>query len=86
MRKEAKLLIGDNLKAELAPFSFKHRDGGEFIQEAPMVYVPNLWMKIKDQMNQNSDKNDGKEKRHSYNHALNITMSTHFQHKPYYLA
>ena len=55
MRKEAKLLIGDNLKAELAPFSFKHRDGGEFIQEAPMVYIPNLWMKIKDQMDQNSD-------------------------------
>ena len=55
MRKEAKLLIGDNLKAQLAPFSFKHRDGGEFIQEAPMVYIPNLWMKIKDQMDQNSD-------------------------------
>ena len=31
MRKEAKLLIGDNLKAELVPFSFKHRDGGEII-------------------------------------------------------
>ena len=29
MRKEAKLLIGDNLKAELVPFSFKHSDGGE---------------------------------------------------------
>ena len=55
MRKEAKLLIDNNLKAELAPFSFKHRDGGEFIQEAPMVYIPNLWMKIKDQMDQNSD-------------------------------
>ena len=52
MRKEAKLLISDNLKAEL---SFKHRDGGEVIQEAPMGYIPNLWMKIKDQLDQNSD-------------------------------
>ena len=34
IRKEAN---GDNVKAELAPFSFKHRDGGEVIQEAPMV-------------------------------------------------
>ena len=56
MRKEAKLLIGDNLKAELVPFSFKHRDGGEIIQEAPMRYIPNLWTKVKDQMDQNSDK------------------------------
>ena len=48
MRKEAKVLISDNLKAELASFSFKHRDGCEFIQEAPTVYIPNLWMKIKD--------------------------------------
>ena len=55
MRKEAKLLIGDNLKAELAPFSFKHRDGGEVIQEAPIAYIPNLWMKIKDQLDQNCD-------------------------------
>ena len=55
MRKEAKLLIGDSLKAELAPFSFKHRDGGEVIQEAPMAYIPNLWMKIKDQLDQNCD-------------------------------
>ena len=55
MRKESKLLIGDNLKAELVPFFFKHRDGGEIIQEAPMAYIPNLWAKIKDQMDQNSD-------------------------------
>ena len=55
MRKEAKLLIGKNLKAELAPFSFKHRDGGEVIQEASMGYIPNLWMKIMDLLDQNSD-------------------------------
>ena len=47
MRKEAKLLIGDNLMAELAPFSFKHRDGGEVIQEALVGYIPKLWMMIR---------------------------------------
>ena len=57
MRKEARELIGDNLKAELAPFSFKHQDGGEIIKEAATAYIPNLWTKISDVLDQSSDEN-----------------------------
>lgn len=56
MRKEAKQLVGDNLRSEMVPFTFKHRDGGEIIKEAAMAYVPNLWLKIEDLLNQSSDK------------------------------
>ena len=44
MRKEARELKGDTLKAELAPFSFKHKDGGEVVKEAAIAYIPNLWI------------------------------------------
>ena len=57
MRKEARELTGDNLKAELAPFSFKHKDGGEVVKEAAIAYIPNLWMKISDLLDQNCDEN-----------------------------
>lgn len=56
MREEAKELVGDNLKAEPVPFSFKHKDGGEIIKEAAMAYIPHLWVKINDLLDQNSDK------------------------------
>ena len=55
MRKEASELVGDNLEAELAPMSFTCKDGGEVIREAPIAYVPRLWEKIKDIVDQNSD-------------------------------
>ena len=56
MRKEASDLVGDNLEAELAdPMSFTHKDGGEVIRNAPLAYVPNLWEKIQDLLEQNSD-------------------------------
>lgn len=35
MRVEARELVGDNLQSEMVPFSFKHKDGGEIIKEAP---------------------------------------------------
>ena len=52
MRKEAKQFTGDNL---MAPFSFKHKDDGEFIKKAPMAYVPNLWDKVETLLDQNCD-------------------------------
>ena len=59
MRKEASELIGDNLGAELTPFSFPHKDGGEVIQNAPNAYVLDLWEKIKAMLDQNSDDDRG---------------------------
>lgn len=55
MRREAAELVGDNLEVELAPMSFPHKDGGEVIKDAPIAYVPNLWNKVKDLLDQNSD-------------------------------
>ena len=52
---EAKELLGENLKAELVPLTFKHRDGGEVIKEAAMAYVPDLCLKISNLLDQNSD-------------------------------
>lgn len=59
MRVEASELVGDNLNAELTPFSFPHKDGGEVIQNAPYAYIPNLWEKIKDLLDQNCDEQRG---------------------------
>ena len=59
MRKVVSELVGDNLEAELAPMSFSHRDGGEVIKEAPITYIPHLWEKIEDLLNQNSNVNRG---------------------------
>ena len=59
MRKEATDLVGDNLEAELAPMSFTHKDGGETIKDAPIAYIPVLWEKVKDLLDQNSDDNRG---------------------------
>ena len=59
MRKVASELVGDNLEAELAPMSFSHKDGGEVIKEAPIAYIPRLWEKIHDLLDQNSDDNRG---------------------------
>lgn len=59
MRVEAAELVGDNLCAELAPFSFSHQDGGHLIKEAPFAFIPDLWRKIKDMLDQNSDDQRG---------------------------
>ena len=69
MREEAKQLIGDNLKAELVPLTFKHRDGGEVIKEAAMAYIPNLWLKISELLDQNSDES----KRYIHNNISRVT-------------
>ena len=54
MRAQAAEIVGDNLSAELVPFSFPHKDGGEFISDAPCAYVPQLWAKIHDLLEQSS--------------------------------
>ena len=47
-RQLAKEVIGDNLQAERAPFSFSKDGGGEEIREVPFVFVPNLIRKVAD--------------------------------------
>ena len=59
MRKVASELIGDNLEAELAPMSFSHTDGGEVIKDVPIAFIPRLWEKIEDLLNQSSDDKRG---------------------------
>lgn len=59
MRTEATELVGDDVHAEMVPFSFKHKDGGEEIKPAAMACLPNLWEKIQDLLDSNSDDNKG---------------------------
>ena len=46
MRQIAKGIIRDNLKAEVAPFSFPLASGGEELRGAVLVYIPNLVDKV----------------------------------------
>ena len=56
MSNEAKELVADNiLCAEMVPFSFSHKDGGEEIKPAAMAYIPDLWDKITDMLERNND-------------------------------
>ena len=59
MRKEASRLVGTNLAAEMVPFAFGHKDGGEVIKVAPFAFVPNLWDKVKQLLDENSDEERG---------------------------
>ena len=53
MRSEATVLIGDNLKAELAPFHFTNKNGREEIKQAPMAYIPHLSNRVEEILNRN---------------------------------
>ena len=44
----AKEAIGDNITAEMVPFTFPADGGGDEIREAPFVYVPNLIARVAD--------------------------------------
>ena len=46
-------IVGDNLKGEIAPFSFTIPSGGEEIKEAPLVYIPHLVDKVVQLLNGN---------------------------------
>lgn len=59
MRKEASRLVGTNLAAEMVPFAFSHKDGGEVIKVVPLAFVPNLWDKMKQLLDQNCDEERG---------------------------
>lgn len=48
----AKEAVGENLAAEMAPFTFS-AGGGEEIREAPFVYVPNLIARVADTLTHN---------------------------------
>ena len=56
----AKELIGDDILAEMVPFSFGHKDKGEEIKTA---YIPNLWEKIEDPPEWKNDNH----KKYNYN-------------------
>jgi hypothetical protein len=45
-RSVARRLLGDNLVAEAALFSFPHPECGEQLKAAPLVYVPNLTLAV----------------------------------------
>ena len=53
MRVEAEKLVGKNLESEMVPFSFPHRDGGQVIKVAPFAFIPSLWDKMQDLLEQN---------------------------------
>ena len=39
-------IVGDNLKGEVAPFTFPLPSGGDEIKGAPLVYIPHLVDKV----------------------------------------
>ena len=47
-RAMARMIVGENLKAEKGAFTFSQDKGGEVIKEAPFVYCPNLIAKVTD--------------------------------------
>ena len=59
MRQEAAYLIGDDIKAEMVPFSFSHKDCRDMVKPAPMAYIPKVWQKVQDLLDQNSDQDKG---------------------------
>ena len=59
MRQEAADFIGDDIKAEMVPFSFSHKDGGDMVKPAPMAYIPKVWQKVQDLLDQNSNHDKG---------------------------
>ena len=52
-RKVANEQVGDNLKAETAPFSFNLTSGGEELRAAAHVFIPNLVQKVVQLLEQN---------------------------------
>ena len=46
MRHISSQIVSDNLKGEIAPFSFPIPSGGEEIKGAPLLYIPQLVDKV----------------------------------------
>ncbi|KAL5481525.1 hypothetical protein EMCRGX_G021706 [Ephydatia muelleri] len=53
MRNICRQIVGDNLKGEMALFSFPHPSGGEELRGAPLVYIPDLVQKVVDLLEEN---------------------------------
>eukprot|EP00731_Ephydatia_muelleri_P000541 Em0001g541a len=53
MRHISSHIVGDNLKGEVAPFTFPHPSGGDEIKGAPLVYIPHLVDKVIHFLNEN---------------------------------
>eukprot|EP00731_Ephydatia_muelleri_P032941 Em0024g485a len=53
MRHASRKAVGDNLKGELAPFSFSLPSGGEEIRGAPLVFIPDLILKVVELLEEN---------------------------------
>ena len=52
MRLKADDLLGDNFKAEMVPLSFKHQNSGNIIKPAPLAYIPHLWDRVENILEQ----------------------------------
>ena len=46
LRKRAQSIVTDNLKGEAVPLTFPLKSGGEEIQAAPFIYIPELKDKV----------------------------------------
>lgn len=57
LRSEAKELVADNVRAELAPLTFSSKGGGEEVKQVPLAYIPHLWEMVEGLLNEN-DAND----------------------------
>ena len=55
MRAISAQVVGENLMAEAVPLTFHLKDGGEEILSAPMAYIPNLWKKVEDMLNESDN-------------------------------
>ena len=53
MRARAKELVGSDLQAEAAPFSFPLPEGGEEIRPAPFTYILNLPNRVEKLLDEN---------------------------------
>ena len=53
MRTRAKELVGSDLQAEAAPFSFPLPEGGEEIRSAPFAYILDLGRRIQMLLDEN---------------------------------
>ena len=61
MRAEMSQYIGENMKAELAPFSFSLKDGQNSIEirNKAICFVPDLWRKIEEMLSMNDNDETG---------------------------
>ena len=53
MRNICRRIVGDNLKGEMALFSFPFTSGGEELRGAALVYIPDLVLKVVELLEEN---------------------------------